>query len=473
MDLLNNIWTAVSTPNEGMSNAIFVIFNFIEMYVSMQFFIVLLKISATKNQKLTYTAITGIITLLTKLLIPSPSRVLVNYIIMFACIKKIFDLTTTKSVIAFIAQSAIGAIVTSLTLKPFITLANISSQDMENIPIYKALFLLICYTIILFITLALKHNKINLTLLDNFDKKTKSIIVLTLLFGLFFIIAQAFSIYVYTDKIPILFSILNFLLFLSYFIISMYALNKITKLTDTTQKLESAEEYNKTLHILHDSVRGFKHDFDNIVASIGGYINTNDMEGLKKYYTQLEDNCERVNNLYVFNPDTINNPGIYNLLTSKYYKAEQNNVKFNLTTTLDLTTLKMQIFDFARILGILLDNAIEASSECIDKKEIHVIFRNDPKNNRQLIIVENTYKNKDINIDEIFKKGVSGKEKHSGLGLWEVQEILKKNNNLNIHTTKNDNFFTQQLEIYYKPSNNSLISTLKEPSKKNESKISK
>ena len=80
------------------------------------------------------------------------------------------------------------------------------------------------------------------------------------------------------------------------------------KLTLTTRKLESAEEYNKTLHILHDNVRGFKHDFDNIVTTIGGYVRTNDMKGLENYYIQLEDNCQRVNNLYLLNPEIINNP---------------------------------------------------------------------------------------------------------------------------------------------------------------------
>ena len=79
----------------------------------------------------------------------------------------------------------------------------------------------------------------------------------------------------------------------------------------------------------------------------------------------------------------------------------------------------------------------------------NVIFRNDSKNNVNLIIIENTFKDKDVDLDNIFNKGISGKENHTGLGLWEVRQILKKNNNLNLHTTKNDKYFTQQFEIYY------------------------
>ena len=108
----------------------------------------------------------------------------------------------------------------------------------------------------------------------------------------------------------------------------------------------------------------------------------------------------------------------------------------------------MKIYEFARILGILLDNAIDAASEC-DEKVLNIVFRTEDKNNRNIISIENTYKDKDVNIEQIFNKGVSGKENHTGLGLWEIRQILKKNNNVNLYTTKNENYFSQQLEIYY------------------------
>ena len=70
--------------------------------------------------------------------------------------------------------------------------------------------------------------------------------------------------------------------------------------------------------------------------------------------------------------------------------------------------------------------------------------------NQQLneIYTENTYSDKNVDINKIFDKGVTGKENHTGLGLWEIRKILKRNNNLNLYTTKNDKYFTQQFEIY-------------------------
>ena len=278
--------------------------------------------------------------------------------------------------------------------------------------------------------------------------KNKAIILVNIVFGILTFIVQSIISLYYIDNLPIFITFLSSLTLLAYFGLSIYSLTKFFKLVVTSQKLESANEYNNTLHILHDNVRGFKHDFDNIVTTIGGYIRTNDMEGLKKYYLQLEDDCQRVNNLYLLNPEIINNDGIYNLLTKKYQEADSKEIKVNMTFLLDLSTLKMKIYEFARILGILLDNAIEASSEC-EEKNIELTFRNDSKNSRQLIIIENTYKNTDIDMEKIFEKGISGKENHTGLGLWEVRKIIKKTKNVKLYTTKSDKFFKQQLEIYY------------------------
>lgn len=449
MDILNNIWTAISTPNEGLMGILNIpLAFFIEMPLSFLLISTVFNINYTRKQKYIYILINSLVVILTAYLLGWPFNIIINYTSAFLILFVVMKLGFIKSFIASIFPSIIFNLVGNLIFNPYLTILNITYEQANTIAIYRIPFSIIMYSIVFLLSLLLKHKHFTINLLENLNKENKTMIILNFTFGFLYIIIQIALLMNYIDILPIVYTFFSFVCLLIYFILSFFTLSKIISLITTEKKLESAEEYNKTLHILHDSVRGFKHDFDNIVTTIGGYIKTNDMNGLENYYSQLEEDCQKVNNLYILNPDVINNPGIYNLLTTKYSEAEEKGIKVNLTVLLDLNNLHMKIYEFARILGILLDNAIEAASEC-DEKVLNIVFRNDSKNNRNIILIENTYKDKDVNIGEIFNKGVSGKENHTGLGLWEIRQILKKNNNVNLHTTKNDNYFSQQLEIYY------------------------
>ena len=98
--------------------------------------------------------------------------------------------------------------------------------------------------------------------------------------------------------------------------------------------------------------------------------------------------------------------------------------------------------------GILLDNAIEAAKEC-NEKIINICIRKDSKSSRQIIIIENTYNEKTIDIEKIFKKGFSSKPNNTGLGLWVVKQIIKKNKNISLITTKDDVYFKQEIDICF------------------------
>ena len=71
----------------------------------------------------------------------------------------------------------------------------------------------------------------------------------------------------------------------------------------------------------------------------------------------------------------------------------------------------------------------------------------DISNDMIIIIIQNTYTNKDVNTEEIYQKGVSSKENHGGLGLWKIRQILMHNNNLNLFTTKMMNISHNNLKF--------------------------
>lgn len=262
---------------------------------------------------------------------------------------------------------------------------------------------------------------------------------------------QSYLTTIYSNYIPFSTTLISIFVLFIYFLFSMYSLIRTNKLEITTENLEQERLYNKTLTILYDNIRGFKHDFNNIVQAIGGYISTDNMKGLKDYYSDLVADCKKSNNLAILNPELINNPAVYSLLTAKYHQAEQLGITINFDIFMDLETLNIKTYELTRILGILLDNAIDACSNSTEKN-IYITMRKDRNPNKQLIIIENTYANKDVDTNKIFEKGYTSKidndGKSHGLGLWEVRKILRKNNNLNLFTTKSIRLFTQQLEIY-------------------------
>ena len=451
-NFLNNLWVAVSTPNPLLLKILSVPMSFLlEAPLSLYLIISIFNIQVSKKKKLFYIISSATLSNICTFLLPSPSNIIINYLALFLIIHFMFKTNAIKTILAGLLPTFVFTIVQNLIFNPYLTLLNITFEQFMSVVIYKVPLSLIIYVIVFVLSYIIKihHKELYFGILDAIDKKSKKLIIANLVFGLAYIILEIAITMKYLNILPLTYTFANFTILLLYFIITLYSISKIIKLQTATTQLESAEEYNKTLKILHDNVRGFKHDFDNIVTTIGGYINTNDMEGLKKYYVQLEEDCEKVNNLYILNPTSINNPGIYNLLTSKYHDATEKVIDVKIYFLLDLNDLHMKIYEFARILGILLDNAIEAAEQS-KEKIINISFRKDDKNNRNIILIENSYKNKDVDIDTIFNKGFTEKENHSGIGLWEVRKIISKNNNVNLFTTKSDSLFKQQLEIYFK-----------------------
>lgn len=451
MQIFQTIWTTMTTQNEIALSIIFFLLSFIEASVSMLLFTTIFDMKSSRKSKIIYVFLVAIVGSIIRIFIPDPFGSFINILFILCSIKFVFKTSWLKALLSEFIMIALSTVLELFMFKFYQTVLNIPYDNVMTIPIYRFIFTSsICLCIYLLYRI-IKYFKFNIKL-ENMTKKNKILFIVNTFLGILAIATQIYLMAFYSDKMPIYITITSILSLLAYFIISFYSLLSTNKLDTTTRDLEEAQLYNKTLTILHDSIRGFKHDFHNIVQSIGGYADRGDLEGLRIYYRQLLQDCGRTNNLTALNPEVINNPAIYNVLATKYHKADEIGVQINLGIFINLNEIEkhMKIYEFTRILGILLDNAIEAAAEC-ENKIIHVSFRKEQNRRRLLVIIDNTYKNKDINVDKIYEKDFStkSKETNSGLGLWEVRQILKKNNNLNLFTTKSEEFFSQQFEIYY------------------------
>ena len=441
------IWTVLTTTNENLINILSIPCNFLEIAIFMLLSTTILKINTSKKQKIIYVLLFSLITIISNYIIPNPYKVILNLILSPILVFFIFRTTVLNSILSEIFPLVFGAILETTFLKLYLILFGISDSVAYTVPIHRFALISINYLTFFLIYKICKLKNINITILDNMDKKTKILLLINSIFMIISFALQTFLVSFYVEHLPIYVTVILLIILLGYYIISLYSLIKTTKLQLTEQDLEQSKQYNKTLTILYDNIRCFKHDYNNMLTTLGGYILSEDIKGLKKYYNELLQDCSKVKNLSTLSPEVINNPAIYSLLTNKYYQASELGIHMNIETFIDFEKINMKMYEFTKVLGILLDNAIEAAKEC-SEKTINIIISNDFKINRQLVIVENTYNDKNIDTEKIYEKGFTSKQDNTGLGLWETRQILKKNNNLNLFTSKNNKLFKQQLEIY-------------------------
>ncbi len=237
--------------------------------------------------------------------------------------------------------------------------------------------------------------------------------------------------------------------------VGVYNLKFVVKHENTELELANTIIYNETLSKVNEGVRGFKHDMGNIVQAILGYIAINDSEGAKRYCQNLVIGFNDINVLSILSPKVIDDPAIYGVVVNKILVARDKNMTLSLDINTSVSDINFPKFELSRILGILLDNAIEAGENTQDKKLILNMYH-DYTRNVDTIVISNSINDINIDTEKIFTKNYSTKENPSGFGLYEVNKFLKHNPQSYLVTTvnKQDKMFTQTLTI---GSNLSLI----------------
>ena len=275
-------------------------------------------------------------------------------------------------------------------------------------------------------------------------KSTTNLITLIVTFLL--LIPNLVMILYYHDDKPLPFGIIiiNIIAIILTFLVNIYNTQRGIKLVQAEEELITEKTYNNTLRELVDSLRTFKHDYNNTLQTIHGYIYTQDMKGLTEYFDEVLSETKTITGLDRLNPELFRNPSLFGLVTAKFESARKSGVIMNFEIYADLNNLDIKTYDFTRILGILLDNAIEASAG--SKKKI-VNFYVVEKNNKVTVEISNSFTDTGLKIEEMNEKGKSSKGKNRGLGLYKVKDILSRYPKI-VHETKiSSDLFLQRLVI--------------------------
>ena len=183
MEIFNSIWTALSTPNEGLLNILLIPAALIENFLMILLYSSIQNIKFSTKKILTYVFSMSLFSLLNMSLIPNPFNIILNYLIMIIIAYLLFRISFLRSSISMLLSAIFFNLIGALILNPYITFLNINTEQLSNIPIYRIPYILIMYTLVSLIIFILKYRRLKINFLDTLNKNTKYMLFANLILG--------------------------------------------------------------------------------------------------------------------------------------------------------------------------------------------------------------------------------------------------------------------------------------------------
>ncbi|MBL7574071.1 quorum-sensing sensor histidine kinase AgrC [Staphylococcus saccharolyticus] len=218
------------------------------------------------------------------------------------------------------------------------------------------------------------------------------------------------------------------------------------------KEIEAYYEYTLRIESINNEMRKFRHDYVNILTTLSDYIREDDMPGLRKYFNEhivpMKDNL-KTRSIKMNGIEKLKVREIKGLITTKILQAQEKKIPISIEVPDEVDRIDMNTIELSRIIGIILDNAIEAS-ESLEDPLIRIAFIDNDVS--VTFIVMNKCSDNIPKIHELFEQGFSTKGDNRGLGLSTLKELIDENENVLLDTIIENGFFVQKVEIINKES---------------------
>lgn len=358
----------------------------------------------------------------------------------------IFKVNSYKSILTVFVYTLMVIIPDLLTLFVFTKIFKIPTEIYYNKLAASIVVNLLVYILLLLLTYILRNplNKLVNSKIDN-NKKLIGLSVATLICILlfFYTLIKEFR---FTD---------NILAYLIAMVVMIIMLNSLMKQIIYNDKLIA--EYDNILSLMEtfekeiERQRILRHEIKNEFRTIRAKICENqDNEEIIKYIDEIVKDKYKINKEKYAKFGYLPPNGIKGLCYFKVQEAEDKGIDVDIniskrakdSTIFDLNLKEER--DLGRIMGVLLDNAIEASVESEKKQMGFEAYPNEAKELK--IIVSNTFDN-EIDKSKIGKESFSSKGKNRGHGLLLVGQLVNKNKRFDTKTEIQNNIYVQTIEI--------------------------
>ena len=213
-------------------------------------------------------------------------------------------------------------------------------------------------------------------------------------------------------------------IFMTMFLIFIYRWQKSTyELNRREQELQITNLYNGVFEEMIKTMRNKQHDFKNQIDAIySSHLKAESMEELIEIQKKYCDNVLYQNRFSKVLSCTKNSI-LAGFIYTKFVEAENNGIEIQYEISYRDSN-EIVIYDLVDIVGILLDNAIEAvTSTEVSKK---IVFELSDAEGINLLVKNPVVNILNSEIQKFFERGYSTKEGERGIGLNKLMELQQK-----------------------------------------------
>lgn len=197
-------------------------------------------------------------------------------------------------------------------------------------------------------------------------------------------------------------------------------------------------EYLKSVEQQYLELRRFKHDYKNIMLSLQDSISNGSSSEQLPYFKELIAQRAIDTSLdsgKIAKIQHVGNETLRGLIVQKFFDAQTKGIELSLELDQSEFIIKHNLVDVVRIVGNLLDNAIDAAKSTPDK-QVTCAF-NSLHETKEISVRNST--NKKLDVNKMFELGASTKGSQRGFGLSNVQQLVDKQKNFFLDVdSKND-----------------------------------
>lgn len=283
-------------------------------------------------------------------------------------------------------------------------------------------------------------------------KLEKTIAFLLTFFILSYQLYEILFFYTNRDTFFLNFLIIFYVVFFLCFVLIVHTFKKNERLYAETQqsKLEydAMLKYADEIQNEYKKIRKFRHDYINILTSIEGYLEQNNIEELKKYYNdniKATKDLLKSNILHLDDLKKIECIEIKSILVTKLIDAEEKKIDVQIEVTDTIPKdIDVDSIVLIRIIGIILDNALE-ELETLDGGSLLVALF--VKQQDLTIVIQNSIRQSIEPLHVLKKEGFSTKGENRGMGLSNIQHLIQAEKRMVLETSIRDDSFIQKIII--------------------------